>query len=87
LVSSPLPHLNSLAVYPLLPEWIPEITLRNLRFGDAIVSLRREASGEATYEVLEKRGTLHIIDQPPIDSLTVGIWDRLGALGKGLLAA
>ncbi|MBI1809971.1 MAG: hypothetical protein HYR75_08760, partial [Gemmatimonadetes bacterium] len=70
----PLASLHLLAVYPRLPDWIPEITLRHLRVGDATVSLRFHGS---SYEVLEKRGTLHIVDQPPFDSLTAGVWDRL----------
>jgi glycogen debranching enzyme len=76
----PLAPLKVLAVYPRLPDWIPEITLRNLRVGDATVTLR---FSQSTYKVLEKRGTLHIVDQPPIDSLTAGIWDRLGSLVAG----
>jgi glycogen debranching enzyme len=77
-----LAPLRLLAIYPKLPEWLPEITIRNLRVGDATVTLRfrREGQDRTTYEVLQKRGTLHIVDQPPMESLTVGIWDRLGAL-------
>jgi hypothetical protein len=55
--------------------------------GDATVTLGfwRDHNGESQYEVLRKTGTLHIVRQPPINSLRVGIWDRLGALAKDLI--
>jgi hypothetical protein len=34
---------------------------------------------------LEQQGTLRIVRNPPLDSLTVGLWDRLGELTRGLL--
>lgn len=78
----PLAPLKVLAVYPALPDWVPELTVRHLKVGDATVSLRfqRKRDGGSRFDVLEKRGALHIVDQPPIESLTAGIWDRLGAL-------
>jgi glycogen debranching enzyme/short-subunit dehydrogenase len=85
----PVGSLNLLAVYPALPDWVPELIVRNLRVSAASVSLhfRRDETGATRYEVLEKQGNLHIIHQPPPDSLTAGIWDRLGALADGLLPA
>ncbi len=76
--------LNLLAVDPVLPPWAPDLTVRNLRVGKASVSLRfwRDRSGASHYAVLKKQGDLRIVRQPPLDSLTVGIWDRLGALIK-----
>ena len=73
-----------LAVDPVLPCWLPSVTVHNLRVGEASVSLRfwRDRDGDSHYEVLRKQGTLHIVRQPPLDSLTVGLWDRLGALIK-----
>jgi glycogen debranching enzyme len=78
----PLAPAHSLSVYPVLPEWLPEITVRNLRVGDASVTIRflRTRHGSSKFEVLEKKGTLHVIAQPPIESRTAGIWDRLVAL-------
>ncbi len=83
----PVAALDLLALDPVLPLWLPEITLRRLRIGGATVSLRfwRDGEGKSHYEVLEKEGTLHIVRQPPVDSLAVGTWDRLGALIKGAL--
>jgi hypothetical protein len=79
--------LHTLAVDPVLPVWLPDVTLRNLRVGPARVSLRfhRDRDGESHVEVLEQKGTLHLIRQPPVDSLSVGVWDRLGALVKDVL--
>jgi hypothetical protein len=76
--------LKLLAVDPALPAWLPDVTVRNLRVGRASVSLRfwRDRSGDSRYEVLKKEGALRIVRQPPLDSLTVGLWDRLGALIK-----
>jgi hypothetical protein len=60
------------------------LILKNLRVGDATVTLRfwRDRDGESQYQVLQRRGTLHIVRQPPINSLSVGIWDRIGALAR-----
>src|SRR5437868_15304437 len=70
--------LNLLSVFPILPDWLPEITLRNLRVGKATVTIRfwRKDNGASTFQVIEKHGTLHVIAQPPIESTTAGIWDR-----------
>jgi glycogen debranching enzyme len=59
----PLAPLKTLLVDPLLPEWLPEITLANLRVGDGRATLRfwREPDGGANWEVQEKHGTLHIL--------------------------
>jgi glycogen debranching enzyme len=83
----PVAALNLLAVHPLLPAWLPEITLKNLRVGDATVTLRfwRDKDGDSLYEVVEQQGSLHLINQPPLDALGVGIFDRLGALAEGVL--
>ncbi|WP_140908408.1 amylo-alpha-1,6-glucosidase [Cognatiluteimonas lumbrici] len=55
-------HAPSGVLYldPRLPEWLPEITLRNLRVGEAGLDLRfaRQADGTSTYEILDQRGKL-----------------------------
>ena len=83
----PVAALQMLAVDPVLPPWLPEITLKGLRVGGAKVTLRfwRGGDGDSNYEVLEQEGTLRIVKQPPLDSLSVGVWDRLGALAEGVL--
>lgn len=83
----PVAALHLLALDPVLPPWLPEITVKRLRVGEAMVTLRfwRDSDGDSHYEVVEQEGTLHILRQPPVDSLTVGLWDRLGALADGVL--
>ena len=63
---------------PQLPDWLPEITLRNLRVGQAVVAIRFYRKGKAShYEVLEKKGKLHIVRQPSPWSLTATLGERL----------
>jgi glycogen debranching enzyme len=83
----PVAALHLLALDPVLPPWLPEVVVKRLRVGEATVTLRfwRGSDGDSHYEVVEQEGTLHIIRQPPVDSLTVGLWDRLGALAEGVL--
>jgi glycogen debranching enzyme len=68
-------------VRPRLPEWLPEITLRGLRVGDATVSVRfeRRADGTAKHEVLERDGTLHLVEVPAPDDIDGphGVRERL----------
>jgi glycogen debranching enzyme len=74
----PYAPLNLLLLDPHLPAWLPEITLRDLRVGSAVVTLRFSREGEgSTYEVLEKRGRLHVLRQPSPWSLTAGFAERL----------
>lgn len=79
--------LESLAVDPILPSWIPELVLKDLRVGAAKVTLRfwRGPDGQSHYEVLQQEGTLHIVRQPPKDALGVGIGDRLRMLVEDIL--
>ena len=61
----PYAPLKMLLVDPHLPAWLPEITVRDLRVGEARVTLRFHREGEASaYEVLDQRGTLHVLRQP-----------------------
>ena len=78
----PLAPIRTLLIDPVLPSWLPELVLRNLRVGDATVTLRFWRDGEkAKWEVLHKTGRLHILRQPPPESLTARLGDRLsGAL-------
>ena len=78
----PYAPANLLFVDPRLPEWLPEITLRDLRIGNATITLtfRRRDSGATTYEVVEKRGTLHVVHQASPWSLTESVGRRLRTL-------
>lgn len=74
----PYAPLHLLLVDPHLPEWLPEITLRGLRVGEATVSIRFRRQGEeSTYEVLDRRGPLHVLRQPSPWSLTAGLAERV----------
>ncbi|HEX5731876.1 MAG TPA: glycogen debranching N-terminal domain-containing protein [Blastocatellia bacterium] len=75
----PYAPLNMLLVDPHLPDWLPEITLAGLRVGHARVTIRfyHTPDGRSTYEVLDKRGTLHVIRQPSPWSLTASFAERL----------
>src|SRR5579872_2322400 len=75
----PYAPLHALLLDPHLPAWLPEITLHNLRVGEAVVSLRfyRRADGSSDYEVLDKRGHLHVVRQPSPWSLTAGFGERV----------
>jgi glycogen debranching enzyme len=85
----PYAPLRLLFVDPHLPDWLPEVTLGNLRVGDAAVAIRffREPDGSSDYRVLEQRGSLHVICQPSPWSLTAGpverLVDVLGSLAPG----
>ena len=78
----PLAPIDTLIVDPVLPTWMPDVVLRDLRVGRAKVSLRfwRDDDGICRWEVLHKSGTLRIVRQPPPESLTAGVADRLRAL-------
>ena len=74
-----------LLVDPQLPEWLPRITLRGLRVGDASVSIRfeRDGDGGSGFEVLEQRGELRVFSHPAPWSLReqpeIDLDQRLGA--------
>ena len=71
--------MKTLLVDPVLPAWLPELTLRRLRVGEATVSLRfhRDGDSRPRYEVLERDGKVRIVRQPWIESLTAGPWERV----------
>jgi glycogen debranching enzyme len=82
----PYAPLKILLVDPFLPDWLPEITLRDLKVGDASITIRFFRKGEKSdYEVLDKRGTLHVIRQPSPWSLTTSFAERLKDILTSLL--
>ena len=74
----PFAPLRMLFVDPFLPEWLPEITLSDMKVGDARLTIRffRKANGHSSYEVLDQHGSLHVIRQPSPWSLTAGLGER-----------
>lgn len=85
----PYAPLNLLLVDPHLPDWLPELTLRGLRVGDAVVDIRfyRTRGGESDYDVLDTRGRLHVVRQPSPWSLTATFAERLRDALTSLLPA
>jgi glycogen debranching enzyme len=75
----PYAPLHLLVVDPQLPEWLPEITLEGLRVGSASLDLRfyRQSDGSSTYELLDKRGHIHVVRQPSPWSLRAHFAERL----------
>ncbi|HET8587224.1 MAG TPA: amylo-alpha-1,6-glucosidase, partial [Candidatus Limnocylindria bacterium] len=65
-------------VHPRLPKSLPALVVRDLRVGDATVSLQftRNADGSADHHVLEQRGRLLILDAPPPNASGVGVRGR-----------
>ena len=78
----PVALLETLFVDPVLPTWLPELVVHDLRLAEATVTLRfwRDSAGSSHGEVLHKRGTFRLVKQPPLESLTAGAADRLTAL-------
>jgi glycogen debranching enzyme len=82
----PYAPLNMLLVDPHLPEWLPQITVENLRVGRAVTTIRffRKRNGASSYEVLDKQGALHVLRQPSPWSLTASVWERTADLVSSL---
>jgi glycogen debranching enzyme len=59
----PYAPLRILAIDPHLPEWLPEITLRDLRVGEARVTIhfQRRRDGSTAHRVLAREGTLRVV--------------------------
>ena len=66
-------------VRPHLPEWLPAVTVRNIRVGDATISIRfeRTRDGATAFDVIDKRGTLFVVEMPPPqDTEASQTWDE-----------
>lgn len=75
----PFAPLDLLLLDPALPEWLPEITISNLNVGRSVVDLRfsRDHEGRTRFDVLDQRGTVHIVRQPSPWSILASPADRL----------
>lgn len=62
----PYAPMHTLMVDPHLPEWLPEITVSNLKVGDAAVDIRfsHNAEGSGDYEIVKRDGKLSILREP-----------------------
>jgi glycogen debranching enzyme len=83
----PVAPLETLMVDPVLPTWLSEVVVRDLRLAGAKATLQfwRDRSGTSHVEVLHKQGTLRVMKQPPPESLTAGVGDRLAAIFDRIL--
>ena len=83
----PVAPLNLLVIDPVLPDWMSEVIVHDLRVGGATATIRfhRDDDGKTHADVLAKRGTLRVVRQPPPESVTAGIVDRFTALVDGIL--
>ncbi len=62
---------KTLYLDPVLPPWLPDITLHNLRFGSSRVTLRFwTEKGQTRYEVVSREGECHIERGPAPGTLT-----------------
>jgi glycogen debranching enzyme len=54
-------------VRPHLPEWLPAVTIRNIRVGAATTSIRfeRGRDGSTAFDVIDKSGQLFVVEMPP----------------------
>jgi hypothetical protein len=53
-------------VRPHLPQWLPAVTVRNVRVGTATASIRFERGRDgAAFDVFDKRGMLFVVEMPP----------------------
>ena len=83
----PYAPMNILFLDPHLPDWLPEITLRNLHVGKAAVDIGFYRKGKTTqFDVLDKRGKLHILRQPSPWSLTAGFAERFKDVMESLIS-
>jgi glycogen debranching enzyme len=78
----PLAPIQTLIVDPVLPTWMPEVVVRGLRVGRAMVNLRfwRDDTGASRWDVLHRQGTLRVVRQPPPEAHAVDALDRARAL-------
>jgi glycogen debranching enzyme len=82
----PFAPANVLFLDPRLPDWLPEIVVHNLHVGKATVSLRFYRKGKSThFDVLDKRGRLHVLRQPSPWSLTAGFAERIKDVMESLI--
>jgi hypothetical protein len=68
---------------------MPDVILHDLRVGDARVTLRfwRNRDASSHFEVLSRQGTLHVVRQPPPESIEAGFAARAGAAVETVLRA
>ena len=85
----PYAPLKVLFVDPWLPEWLPEVTVEDLRVGKAQATVRfqRKSDGTTDYKVVRREGDLHVVRHPSPWSLTADWGERVKDAVSSLLPA
>lgn len=62
----PLAPRETLIIEPDLPEWLPELSLANIRLGKARIGLhfQRDASGYTHHEIIDQQGPVRVYRAP-----------------------
>lgn len=83
----PYASAHTLFVDPHLPDWLPEITVEQMRVGQATVTLRfrRNSEGSTDFSIEDLEGPLHVVRQPSPWSLTAGWAERTRDIVESLL--
>ena len=84
----PFAPMHLLLVDPALPAWLPDVTVRGLRIGEATVTLRfrRDEDGASHHEIVEQRGRLRVLRQPWLESFSADSWERVRGLVESVAA-
>ncbi|WP_236518743.1 glycogen debranching N-terminal domain-containing protein [Sandaracinus amylolyticus] len=79
--------LDLLTIDPILPTCLDRVRVKGLRVGRGVIDLDvwRDRDGRSHFDVTRREGTLHVVRQPPPESISVGIAGRVRALVEGLL--
>ena len=82
----PVAALHTLVLDPALPAWLPELIVRDLRVGEARITLRfwRDERGASRWEVLHQQGRLRVVRQPAPESFSAGWMDRVAGVLESL---
>jgi glycogen debranching enzyme len=82
----PLAPVGALVLDPVLPDWLPSMRVSDLRVGTARVSLvfNRRDDGTTDWDVAHQQGPLRIVRQPPPESVTTPVSDRIWGLVESL---
>jgi glycogen debranching enzyme len=69
-------------VDPVLPPWLPDLLVHDLQVGDKRVTLRfvRRSDGSSDFDVVHRDRGVHVVRQPPPESGSAGVSDRISAL-------
>lgn len=83
----PVAPIKTLFIDPILPQWLPSLTVEKLQIGGATVSFRcdRKPDGRVRTKILEKRGTVHIAYQRPVNAFNSSRLKRIYNILSGYI--